>query len=431
MNFSSDHREKTVTKNSLKMHILAVKPRPLKKILYFSVMALFLTACDNTNGTLEEKAAGIHARVLTIDSHTDTPLGMMRGFDINRRHHYLEDRSRLDIPRMEEGGLDAVFLAAFTGQRERDDGGNQKAFHRTLQIIDSILLQVSNSRAKAEIAYSPEDAYRLEEEGRRAIFIGIENGYALGSDVENVELFFNKGARYITLCHTRNNDLCDSSNDTIEHGGLSDLGARVVGEMNRLGMMVDVSHISDASFYDVMETTTAPVIASHSCARAICDNPRNLDDDMLKTLAQNGGVIQVCILSDYVRTPPPHPERDSVFSAIRAKYKNFQDLTPEESTLARKEWRAADSLFPRNLATVSDMVDHIDHIVQVAGIDHVGIGTDFDGGGGLADCRDVSEMGNITVELVRRGYSEEDIRKIWGGNLMRVMEEVMSCALRR
>jgi membrane dipeptidase len=251
----------------------------------------------------------------------------------------------------------------------------------------------------------------------------------VGHDLSNLALFRDKGARYITLCHTRNNHICDSSTDTLEHGGLSDFGIGVVKEMNRLGLMVDVSHISDSSFYEVLSLTTAPVIASHSCARAVCDNPRNLSDDMLKKLAVNGGVVQMCILSDYVKTPDPNPRRDSAFQAIREKYHNFTDLTEAEEAQSWKDWNQADSLYPRVLATVSDAVDHIDHMVAVAGIDHVGIGTDFDGGGGLADCRDVSQLGNITIELVKRGYSREDIRKIWGGNIMRVMEKVQDAAI--
>ena len=171
--------------------------------------------------------------------------------------------------------------------------------------------------------------------------------------------------------------------------------------------------------------SSMPRLATRSCSRALGDTPRNLNDDMLRRLAANGGVVQMCILSDYVKKPDPNPGRDSAFRAIREKYRNFTDLTDEEEKEARKDWHRADSLYPRVLATVSDAVDHIDHMVEVAGIDHVGIGTDFDGGGGLADCQDVSQMGNITIELVSRGYSEEDIRKIWGGNIMRVMQQVL------
>jgi len=194
--------------------------------------------------------------------------------------------------------------------------------------------------------------------------------------------------------------------------------------MNRLGVMIDVSHASDQSFYDVLKMSKVPVIASHSCARALCDNPRNLTDDMLKALAANDGVVQMCILSDYVKKPIPSPERDSARKEIRKKYNNFQDLTDAQWEVASAEWHAIDAEFPRQLASVSDAVDHIDYMVKIAGIDHVGIGTDFDGGGGLSDCKDVSQLGNITLELLKRGYSEKDIKKIWGGNLMRVMSEV-------
>jgi len=189
-------------------------------------------------------------------------------------------------------------------------------------------------------------------------------------------------------------------------------------------MMIDVSHISDQSFYDVMMLTKVPVIASHSCSRALCDNPRNLTDEMLRALAANNGVVQMCILSDYVKKPLPNPERDSARQAVRKKYNNFQDLKDEQWDAASADWHAIDDKFPQQLATVSEVVDHIDHMIKIAGIDHVGIGTDFDGGGGVEGCKDVSQMGNITLELVKRGYSEKDIKKIWGGNLMRVMKEV-------
>jgi membrane dipeptidase len=194
--------------------------------------------------------------------------------------------------------------------------------------------------------------------------------------------------------------------------------------MNRVGMMIDISHLSDSSVVDVLSLSEVPVIASHSCSRAVCDTPRNLSDDLLKLIARNNGVVQMCILSDYVKKPAPYPKRDSAQQAIRDKYRNFTGITPDEEKKAWEEWDAVDSLFPPSLATISDMVDHIDHMVKVAGIDHVGVGTDFNGGGGLADCQDVSQLGGVTLELVKRGYSEEDIRKIWGGNIMRVMREV-------
>jgi membrane dipeptidase len=402
----------------------------LKKIVLFSSLLIFIWGCTNTPKTAEEIAKEIHEKVLTVDTHTDTPWALLKGgFDLIERHDFLNDHSRVDFPRMKEGGMDAIFMAAFVGQSNRDENGNKKAKEIVTTIIDSIYSHLASRSDVACIALTPDDAYRLEKEGKRIVFIGIENGYALGIDIHNISEFYNKGARYITLCHTRNNDICDSSTDSAEYNGLSEFGKEVVKEMNRVGMMIDVSHISDSSFYDVISLTKVPVIASHSCARAICDNPRNLSDDMLKKLAQNGGVIQMCILSDYVKKPENYARRDSAFGAIRIKYRNFENLTPEEDKAADQEWNAVDSIFPRQLATVSDMVNHIDHMVKVAGIDHVGIGTDFDGGGDLADCQDVSQMGNITLEFVKRGYSEEDIRKIWGGNIMRVMSRVQAFSM--
>ncbi|MCK5220506.1 MAG: membrane dipeptidase, partial [Candidatus Aminicenantes bacterium] len=197
-----------------------------------------------------------------------------------------------------------------------------------------------------------------------------------------------------------------------------------VKEMNRIGMIIDVSHISDKSFFDVMEISDAPVIASHSCARTICDNPRNLTDDMLKLLAEKGGVIQLCILSEYIKKPKPYPARDKALKELRAAYENFSKLSEAEKEKIRNRWYEINRNYPRELATVADAVDHIDHIVKVAGIDHVGIGTDFDGGGALADCYDSSELWRITYELVKRGYSEDNIRKIWGGNFFRVFKAI-------
>ena len=399
----------------------------MKKIILFIFLILLNTIVfsgDRDSKKNNRKAKRIHERVLTIDSHNDTPLRMIRpGFDWGERHDAKKDRSRVDLVRMEEGGLDGSFFAVFVGQGPRTPEGYAKAKKRTMMIFDTLLSSINRYPDKVGLALTPEDAYKLEKEGKRIAFIGIENGYPVGKDLALIQTYYDKGARYITIVHTRNNDICDSSTDTIGYNGLSEFGTDVVIEMNRLGMMIDVSHASDASYYDILNVTKAPGIASHSCARKLCDSPRNLDDDMLRALATNGGVIQMCILSSYIKIPAPNPPRDSARAAVRKKFHDFENLTDEEMTQARKEWYAIEDKFPRELATVSDVVDHIDHIVAVAGIDHIGIGTDFDGGGGVSGCYDVSEMGNITLELVNRDYSEADIRKIWGENLMRVMSD--------
>jgi len=393
-------------------------------ILIFSGLVMMIPQlfAGDPPGKIEKKAEIIHKAVFTIDSHNDTPsLMLQEGFDMNQRHDPVRDHSRVDFVRMKEGGLDAAFFAVFVSQGARTPEGYEKAGKHALQQFDSINAVVGRYPEIAGLACRAADGIRLKKENKRAVFIGIENGYAIGKDLSLLSTYFLKGTRYITLCHTRNNDICDSSTDTIGYGGISAFGKEVVKEMNRLGIMIDISHASDKSFYDVLSLSKLPVIASHSCARALCDNPRNLNDEMLKALAKNGGVVQMCILSDYVRKPDPNPGRDSARNAIRKKYHGFSDLSREDMKNANREWYEMDEKYPQKEATVSDVVDHIDHIVRVAGIRHVGIGTDFDGGGGVEGCEDVSQMGNITLELVKRGYTRNDIRKIWGGNLMRVL----------
>jgi membrane dipeptidase len=403
------------------------------KILVLSTLLMFILCSLQPvkNETLVQKAARIHDAVFTIDTHCDTPMNLSRSdFNLAERHDAKATGTKVDLPRMKEGGLDAQFFAVFLSQQARTEAGHANANKKALDIISAIYKSVEASPDLAQLARTPEDGYAIEKTGKRAIYIGIENGYAITHDLSMIGKFWQLGARYITLCHTLNNDICDSSTDKKgpEYNGLSPFGANVVKEMNRVGMMIDVSHISDSSLYDVLKVTKAPVIASHSCARAICDNPRNLTDEDLLAIAKNGGVVQMCILSDYVKTPDPNPARDSARAVVRAKYNNFEGLTSEQERISWDEWRQVSKKFPQNLATVKDVVDHIDHIVKIAGIDHVGIGTDFDGGGAVSGCYDVSQMGNITLELVKRGYNEEQIRKIWGGNFMRVFGAVLKGA---
>jgi len=403
------------------------------KSLRFVIIAIFfltgflMNNCQTTENRLAKKVEKIHDQVLTVDTHCDTPMRLLRSdFDMGKRNDPHEGGGKVDFIRMKEGGMDAMFFAVFISQGERTPEGNKRAREMALTTFDAILNTVNKHSSLAEIALNPDDAYEIEKGGKRAVYIGVENGYPVGNDLANIKEFYDLGARYITLCHSRNNDICDSSTDRNgpEHNGLSDFGREVVAEMNKLGMIVDVSHISDKAFYDVLEVSEAPVIASHSCARTICNSPRNLTDDMLKKLAENGGVIQVCFVSSFIKPSDPYPERDSARQALQEKYGSFNDLTDEEMDQARKERAAFNKKFPRKLASVSEMIDHIDHIVDVTGIDYVGIGTDFDGGGALKDCYDVSQIKNITSELIQRGYSTKEIEKIWGGNFMRVFREV-------
>jgi membrane dipeptidase len=386
---------------------------------------------EETEQALMARALAIHDRVLTLDTHADTPLRMIEpGFDMAVRHDPNETGSKLDYPRMIEGGLDAVFFAAFVAQDIRDDDGNSRAKTLALQMIDAVIASTEENAELVGLALDPDDAAELEKSGKRAIFLAIENGYPIGDDISNVELYYDKGVRYITLVHSTNNDLADSATDSngAEHDGISDFGEEVVREMNRLGMMVDVSHASDDVFYDAIAMSKAPIIASHSNARAVTDHQRNMSDEMLRLMAENGGVVQLTMLSDYLRDAPENPERDAAVAELRANMKPPSEMTQEERAAMRQAFNEINEKFPTPAATVADAVDHIDHIVKVAGIDHVGIGCDFDGGGGIDGVFDASEVMNITIELVRRGYTEEQIEKIWGGNLLRVFRDVQAVA---
>jgi microsomal dipeptidase-like Zn-dependent dipeptidase/gamma-glutamyl-gamma-aminobutyrate hydrolase PuuD len=336
----------------------------------------FLTAKADTFRLAKE----LHERILSVDTHTDTPFWFGRpGFSLANR-----ERNRVNLPKMEEGKLDAVFLAAFIGQGKRDAEALRDAVDRVTGLIQGIHRQVEQNADLCGLAIRPDDLARLKREGKKTVFIGIENGYGIGKDIANLEKFKQMGVTYLTLCHSYDNDICDTSTNTKkEWDGLSPFGREVVSEMNRLGLMIDLSHASESTFRDVMELTTFPVICSHSSARAICDHDRNLTDDQLRALARNGGVAQVCLLDMYIHND-------------------------------------------RRQASIVHAVEHIDHIAKVAGVDHVGIGSDFDGGGGIIGCQAHNDLIQITVKLLEKGYSEEDVAKIWGGNFLRVMTAVQS-----
>jgi len=382
---------------------------------------------------LRQRAWAIHQKILTLDTHCDTAMRLLRGnWNPAERHDpSLPESGKIDLPRMKEGGLDAVFFAAFVSQGPRTEDGYRQARKRAEELIQAVKKMILDNNSTIGLAVNPEEAYSLKKEGKLVAFLGIENGYAIGQDLSLIQYFYDSGVRYITLCHSSDNDICDSSTDRQdpEDNGLSEFGRKVVEECNRVGMLIDISHASDRSFYEVLAASRAPIFASHSSARAVCDNPRSLSDEMIKALAAKGGVIQICFLSSYVKTPKPNPAREKALTEFRAKYGNWRNIQDEE--IRRKimeEMQEINRKFPPDLATVKDLVDHIDHVVKLVGVDYVGIGTDFDGGGGVLGCNDVSEMVNVTVELLRRGYSEKDIEKIWGKNFFRVFNEAQAVA---
>lgn len=402
----------------------------------FSLIVLDVTIgwSQKSDDELARQAAEIHHKVLTVDTHIDWPSHQLRSSDFVPRERHEPGKpgsGQWDLPRMKEGGLDATFMSIYTSQGARTDSGHAKAKAHALKLIDLTKKMVVDNPDMAEIALTPEEAYRIEKAGKRAIFMGMENGYPLGKELANVKMFYDLGVRYITITHTRNNELGDSSTDEKkEWNGLSPLGEQVVQEMNRLGILVDLSHVSDDLFWDVVAMTKAPVIASHSSARALCDHARNMNDEMLQAVKKNGGVVQLCLLGNYIKKMPPNPERDEAMKPLQDKVRAARrgELSDEESKTVMEAFQAVNAKYPAKRPTVQDAVDHIDHMATIMGIDHIGVGSDFDGGGGLIDIDDVSEMPNLTKELLKRGYSEKDIRKIWGGNLMRVFSETIKVA---
>ena len=391
---------------------------------------LMSTVSDKELKKLEKKAHRIHEKCLTVDTHCDTPMLMIKP-DFNVRNENESPKSRVDLPRMKKGGLDAMFFAVFTGQKPRTPENYNQTYKLAHQMLDSIHAMLKQNSDLATLALRADDLAHIEKTGKRAIYIGMENGFPIAKDLSRVEEFYKLGVRYITLCHSYHNDICDSSSDSkpAEHNGVSDFGKQVISEMNRLGMMVDVSHASDKSFFDVLELSKAPIIASHSSVRAIAQHNRNMTDEMIRKLAQKDGVIQICLLDEYIKNPDTTSVKFQRMKKLHQIYRTQKDkMSDAEKENLFKEWSEVQAMNPEDIPNVKNLCDHIDHVKNLVGVDYVGIGSDFDGGGGLRDCADVSQFPNITMELLRRGYSETEIRKIWGGNLLRVFREVEKTA---
>jgi membrane dipeptidase len=387
-----------------------------------------------SEATIQAKAKAIHARAITLDSHVDvSPQFATAAVDPASER----STTKCDLTKMEKGGLKGVFLAVFVGQRsDLNAQGYRYAYDAAMVKFEAIhRLTEKMYPNRCGLAVRPADVARIARTGKRVIIIGIENGYPIGEDLSLIPKYYDLGARYITLSHSGNNQICDSSSSKQPlHNGLSEFGKKVVAEMNRLGIMVDVSHISEKSFWDVLAVSKAPIIASHSGCTAVCPQDRNLTDEQLKALAKNGGVIQIVALGSYLKADPP--QRRQALDDLRKELgitrfgrDEMQKLTDKERAeyqakrqTYQERMKVIDAKYPS--ATLTDFVNHIDHAVKVAGINHVGIGTDFDGGGGIPGFNDESEAPNVTTEMVRRGYSESDIKKIWGGNLLRVWRDV-------
>ena len=340
----------------------------------WSMMPLFRWLVDEA--ALYRRVTELHKGMLTIDSHCDTPMLSATGYRLDRR----DDVALVDLHKMAEGLLDATTMVAYIPQGERDEEALGLAAAKADALLGWIEAGVAVNAAHVTLCSTPDELYRAKAQGKRAIMPGVENGYAIGRDLSAIEHLRRRGVVYMTLCHNGDNDICDSARGCGEHGGLSAFGREVVREMNRTGMMIDLSHAAESTFWQVLECSEKPVVCSHSSCRALCDHPRNLTDEQMRALAAKDGVVQVTMYSGFLR----------------------------------KEGEA----------TLDDFMAHLQHAIDVAGINHVGIGTDFDGDGKVIGCASASQLRNVTRELLRRGFAAADIEKIWGGNWLRVMRQV-------
>ncbi len=370
------------------------------------------------------RARAIHGRVLTLDTHVD----------ISPQHFTAECNytqrltTQVDLPKMREGGLDAAFFIAYVGQGPLTPEGYADAYRQVVAKFDAVRrLTEQIAPQQIGLALTPDDVTQIARSGRRVAVIGIENGYPIGTDVSRVREFYARGGRYLSLAHNGHNQLSDSNTGEATkdapNDGISPLGRVVIAEMNRLGMMVDVSHPSKASMMQAVALSKAPIIASHSAVRALANHSRNMDDEQLLALKKNGGVVQVVAFAGYVKVPPPVARGGGPGAGRGAGPAATPPCPVAPSNVVPPASRP-------DRATVADFVNHIDYAVKLIGIDHVGISSDFDGGGGIEGWNSAAETFNVTLELVRRGYDEEAIAKLWSGNLLRVWREVEQVAKR-
>ncbi len=393
----------------------------MKALFYSSALAaaLSLGACASS-----PDPRALHERILTLDTHLDTPAHFARpGWTITDRHTFPEDVSQVDLPRMIEGGLDGGFWVVYTPQGPRTPEGNARALAAASARLASIHSMIAANSGAFELALRSEDAARIASSGKRVVYISVENSYPLSGRLDLLPAWYDRGVRMIGPVHTANNDFADSATDRSgpQWNGLSPAGRELVRQANRLGMIVDLSHASDAAFDQALELSATPIILSHSGPSAVYMHPRNIDDERLRRLAAKGGVIQVNALGSYLRELPPAPERQAAVTALRARYGAVENLNAEQLAAYEAERIAIERQYPAPQADFEDYMRHLMHVLQLIGPDHVGIGADWDGGGGVAGMNDISQIPRITERLVAAGYSQEDIAKIWGGNVIRLL----------
>ena len=425
----------------------------LKYFVTAFVAILTLIGCNQKETTMTDeqliaKAQGIHERVITLDTHCDINV---RNFT-DTINYTQELDNQVTLPKMKEGGLDVAWFIVYTGQDSLTESGYAAAYENAISKFEAIHRLVSDyAPDQIELALTSDDVRRIQKAGKKVAMIGIENGYPVGLDVGNVKKFYDMGGRYMSLSHNGHSQLCDSNTGEADnvwlHNGVSELGKEVIAEMNKWGMMIDVSHPSKESMRQMIELTKAPIIASHSSARALCDHSRNLDDEQLEWLKNNGGVVQTVAFKSYLNTKKYEArvdveteiakqiadsmgvkwlERAEVMALSTIERNEYFAFYGTMNTIRKKKLEKELNLPPA--VNVSDFVDHIDYLIEKIGVDHVGISSDFDGGGGIDGWEDASETFNVTLELVKRGYTEAQIEQLWSGNLLRVLDEVQQVA---
>ena len=422
--------------------------RPALALPIALLVAVTAPLAAQDEAALVARARAIHDRVMTLDTPVDISPTAFRRDSTN----YVTGiaRNQVDIPKMEAGGLDAAFLIVYVGQaRTIDSATMASAYAQAMEKFAAVhRLTDSLAPTRVGLARTADEARRIHASGRKVIFIGIENGFSVGTDLSRIRQFAELGGRYMSLAHNGHSQFSDSNTGERDGvwmwNGLSPLGRQAIAELNKWGVMIDISHPSKQSMMQTLELTQAPIIASHSGVRALCNHSRNLDDEQLLGMKRNGGVVQLVAFNSYVKCNPVRDaERQAAIDALRRQYgvtgTNPREVQvsvqalPEErrnAYLAAQEDITARRYPADPMATVADFANHIDYAVKLIGIDHVGISSDFDGGGGVDGWRNASETFNVTLELVRRGYTEEQIAKIWSGNLLRVLTEVQAVSAR-
>ena len=419
------------------------------KVLFFLFAIVACKEAKQETGKDDDvmsKAKEIHKRVMTLDTHVDINVANFTD-SINYTQKL---KNQVNLPNMEEGGLDVAFFIVYTGQGDLTEEGYDKAYKNAMSKFDAIhKLTKEIAPERIGLAVNSKEARDIYASGKKVAMIGVENAYPLGTDISRVKQFYDLGARYMSLSHNGHSQFCDSNTGEADniwlHNGVSDLGKEVIKEMNKWGIMIDVSHPSKKSMKDMIELSKAPIIASHSSARALCNHSRNLDDEQLQWMKENGGVVQTVAFSSYVNTEKDKTYKDELNKVVKqlAEAEGVEMMTWAEARKLDADKRDAFIANYRRLSkeaktkmktsevspvNVSDFVDHIDYLIKKIGIDHVGISSDFDGGGGVDGWNDASETLNVTLELVKRGYTEKQIAQLWNGNLLRVLDEVEKVA---